>query len=196
MQNIIKLKRTLRNSIDRKIGISDKEFDKFFTLFKTIEVQKREFLLTEGEKCKHYFFVTEGLTRTFYIDSKGKEVITSFAIENWWLTDIESFINRKRSSLSIQAIEPTKVLAITYEDLEKSYMETPSINTFFRMLTQNMVVAIQKRHNFYMKAEGKDRYEFIVQCLPEFVQRIPLRMLASYIGITPEHLSELRKNRA
>lgn len=187
------MRKMLRQNIARKIQISDEAFDDFFSYFQLVELKKREFLLEEGKICRNYYFVGSGLLRTFFMDYKGKEFITSFAIENWWVTDVESFIHQKPSQVGIQALEPTVLLAISHDDLERAYEQNPMIDRLFRLITQSIVIALQKRHNFYLKQSSAERYQGIVTTLPSFVQRIPQHMLASYLDMTPEYLSELRK---
>nr|WP_298998327.1 Crp/Fnr family transcriptional regulator [uncultured Allomuricauda sp.] len=187
------MRNMLRQYIERKIQISDEGFDDFFSYFKMIELKKREYLLEEGKICRNYYFVSSGLLRTFFIDYKGKDVITSFAVENWWVTDIESFILQKPSQAAIQALESSVLLAISHDDLERAYAQNPMIDRLFRLITQNIVIALQNRHNFYLKKSSAERYQGIVKTLPKFVQRIPQHMLASYLEMSPEYLSELRK---
>ena len=183
----------LRHKMEEKVGISDEEFESFSGHLKTITLQKKEYVLEEGKACGWYFFIDEGLLRTYYVDENGKEVITAFAIEGWWVTELDSFINQQPSRQYIQALEPTTVRAIRREDLEKMYTEIPVLNEYFRIVYQNMLIALQRRMNFYLKKMGEDRYDSVVKGLPGFIQRIPQHMLASYLNITPEYLSKLRK---
>ena len=187
------MKSILKANLDRKISLSPAEFELFFKSFELFSYRKKEHLLQAGNRCEYYFFVVKGLVRNYHIDQKGKEHITAFAIENWWVTDLDSFFKKEQAELHIQALEETTVLAITIDKLEAAFISIPLLNTFFRIQMQNMLMAIQRRHHFYMKEEGKKRYEFLVKRLPEFVQRIPQYMLASYLDLTPEYLSELRK---
>ena len=183
----------LRDYIEAKIQIPEEAYTQFLSNFEEIELKKKDHLLQEGKICRNYFFIKSGLLRTYYINHKGKEVITSFAIERWWVTDVESFFSQKPSHVYIQALEATQLLAISYESLEKVYREIPIINNLFRLITQNTLVAFQRRHNVYLKMSSKERYEAIRKQIPEFIQRIPQHMLASYLDITPEYLSELRR---
>ncbi len=187
------IKDILRTNLERKIQLTAGEFDLFYTKFTPLSYRKKEHLLHTGEICDAYFFITEGLVKSYYHDEKGKEHITAFAIENWWVTDLEGFFTKRPSKLNIQALEETRVLAIQYKELHQVFEDIPSLNVFFRIQMQNMVMALQRRHHFYMKLDGKERYDFLVKTLPDFVQRVPQYMLASYLELTPEYLSELRK---
>ena len=188
------MKAILRNNLERKINLTDSEFELFFEYFDILSYNKKEHLVNSGRICNYYYFVTKGLLRGYYIDENAKEHITSFAIENWWITDLDSFFEKRPAQLNIQALEQTTVLAISFDKLNQAFEEIPKLNKFFRIQMQNMVMAIQRRHDFYMKKDGKKRYELLIECLPDFVQRIPQYMLASYLDLTPEYLSDLRKS--
>lgn len=143
--------------------------------------------------CKFQYFITEGLVRTFYIDDSGFEKIVQFGIENWWVTDMNSFIKQKPSLLNIQALEETTILCIKKQNLDLAYDKSPKIERIFRKITENWLIAQQKNSHFYMKASSKERYFELINSFPNFVQRVPQYMIASYLDITPEYLSELRK---
>ena len=185
----------IRSYFNRYVAFEDKEIEAFCQCLEAKTFQKREYLLREGEICHYKYFITKGLTRSFYIDDKGNEKIIQFAIENWWVTNIESFVRESPAKINIQAVEETHVLAIKRMNLEKLYVAVPKLERLFRMLTENMLMAIQRRYEFYQKLSSKERYENMVNALPDFVQRVPQYMIASYLEITPEYLSELRKKK-
>ncbi len=187
------MKEILRNNLERKVTLTAAEFELFYSKFELINYKKKEHLLHVEGICESYFFIVKGVVKSYYHDEKAKEHITAFAIENWWVTDIESFFERHPAKLNIQALEETTVLAINYNELQQALTKIPVLNVFFRIQMQNMVMALQRRHHFYMKLNGKERYDFLVKTLPDFVQRVPQYMLASYLELTPEYLSELRK---
>jgi len=154
---------------------------------------KKDFLLDAGNVCKKRFFLLEGLVRTFYIDSDGNERITLFGKELWWVTALESYVGETPSKVNIQAIEDTTALVLSKESLELLYQEVPKLERFFRIITEKWLIAEQRSSQFYMKASSKERYETMVKFIPRFVQRVPQYMIASYLDISPEHLSTLRK---
>ncbi|OEK00410.1 hypothetical protein BFP97_02275 [Roseivirga sp. 4D4] len=187
------MKSQLRKYLERHITLSEDEFEAFYACFEQNTYQKKDFLLKEGETCRHKHFILKGLVRSFYIDEKGTEKITQFAIENWWVTNTESFALQKPSNIDIQAVEETTTLSINKVEFEKSLSQIPQLERFFRIVAENMVIAIQRRYGFYMKMNSKIRYEHFVEWIPDFAQRVPLYMIASYLDITPEYLSQLRK---
>lgn len=189
------MKTQIHSYLNRYTPFSNEEVDAFFNFLVPKTFQKKEFLLNEGDICRNKFFIVKGLIRIFNIDNKGRENIIHFGIENWWTTNLESFITEKPSLVYIQALEETTVLSIHRENLEKAYFNIPKLERVFRITTENMLIAIERKNEFYTKMNSKDRYDFFIKQLPIFSQRIPQYMIASYLDITPEYLSELRKNK-
>ena len=187
------MKEQVKKYFDRYVSFEPDEFDQFYSCLTPKTFRKKEYLLQEGEICKHSFFITQGLTRSFYLDEKGSEQILQFGIENWWISNTESFVKEVPSHLFIQALEDTSVLMIARPELERLYLQIPKLERLFRMITENMLIALQRRDGYFMKMNSKKRYENIVRSFPDFVQRVPQYMIASYLEITPEYLSELRK---
>jgi CRP/FNR family transcriptional regulator, anaerobic regulatory protein len=187
------LKDQIKNHFSRYVEFSNSELDEIYSKLVQKTYEKKDYLLKEGQVCKNNFFLLSGLVRSFYIDDKGNEKITQFAIENWWVTNIESFIKNVPSYSSIQAIEKTKVLVISKKELEKLFKTIPKLERFFRIITENMLIAIQRRNDIYLQMKSKVRYTHLIRHFPSFSQRVPQYMIASYLEITPEYLSELRK---
>lgn len=189
------MKEAISAYLNRYVRFDTDEIDHFYENLTEKYYAKKEYLLRHGKVCKYYYFILKGLVRTFYVDDQGKERITQFAIENWWVTDMESFKKEQPSVNNIQSLEDSVILSISKERLEKLYDELPKLERFFRLMTENMLIAIQKRNQYYLKMNSKDLYEQLVKTLPEFAQRVPQYMLASYLEITPEYLSELRRRK-
>lgn len=177
----------------RYVEFNDTEINEIFSKLTQETFNKKDYLLKEGQISKSNYFLISGLVRSFYIDNKGNEKITQFALENWWVTNMESYIKSVPSYSSIQAIEKTTVLVITKIELEKLFKTIPKLERYFRMITENMLIAIQRRNDIYLQMKSKDRYDDLIQHFPVFAQRVPQYMIASYLEITPEYLSELRK---
>lgn len=184
----------LKKYISKYVMLQNGELEYFGSLLEAKTFAKKEYLLHLGSICKYQFFLVKGLVRTYYIDDKGAEKIVQFGIENWWVTDMNSFINQEPSLVNIQAIETTKVLCIKKDRLDQAYTKSHNIERLFRLITEKWLIAQQKSSHFYMKASSKDRYSSLMKSIPDFVQRVPQYMIASYLDITPEYLSELRKS--
>lgn len=187
------MKDQIKRYFSRYVEFSNTEIDEIYSRLIPKTFQKKDYLLKEGQICKSNYFLINGLVRSFYIDNKGNEKITQFALENWWVTNMESYIKGIPSYSSIQAVEKTTVLIISKEELEKLFISMPKLERFFRIITENMLIAIQRRTDIYLQMKSKDRYIDLIKQFPDFVQRVPQYMIASYLEITPEYLSQLRK---
>ena len=179
--------------INRYVECSDEEFEVIKTYLKPQSFKKKAYVLSEGQICKHYYFILEGLVRFYYIDEKATEIVTQFAIEHWWFTNYESFITQQPSRTYIQTIEPTTLLSISNEKFEELLIKIPKLERFFRLITENMLIATQKKYEYYLKMNSKAKYEQIVKHIPQLIQRVPQYMIASYLEISPEYLSQIRR---
>lgn len=154
--------------------------------------RKGQYVVQNGEICRYENFVLSGCLKTFYIDTEGQEHIVMFAVENWWTTDLGSFITQTAADLDVQCIEDTTLLQFSYDELEQLYISIPKLERFFRIIIQKALVATLKRlvNNFSLPA--KDRYLQFREQYPQIEQRVPQYMIASYLGITKEFLSKIR----
>lgn len=189
------MKAQVKKYCNRYLEFSDDEIDYFYNILTPKTFEKKEYLLNEGEVCRNNFFIMKGIVRSFYINSKSEEKIVQFGIENWWITNTESFIKETPSLLYMQAIENTTVLILDKTNLEGLYTSIPKFESLFRIIAENTLIAIRRRSEFYMKNDSKERYNLFVNSFPDFAQRVPQYMIASYLDVTPEYLSTLRKNR-
>ncbi|TAI49487.1 Crp/Fnr family transcriptional regulator [Flagellimonas allohymeniacidonis] len=155
---------------------------------------RRALVLEQGKTCGHRYFILNGILRIYHTNSKGVEETNLFAIENWWITEYDSYINQIPSLNSIQAIEPTELLALSKEDEPELFKKIPKLERVFRLIAENTLIAQLRKNEIYMKQSSRERYYALVRAIPNFAQRVPQYMIASYLNITPEYLSEIRKN--
>lgn len=188
-----KMKELLKENILKHISLSENETEAFVDLFEKKLIRKKEFLLREGEVCKFEGFVSSGLLRVYHIDQNGFDQILYFAIENWWITDIDSFTNGTPSQLSIEALEDSEVLLISKEDKEFAYENLPKIEKLFRVMTQKTHVALQRRMIDNLSKTADQRYIEFVEKYPKLGQRLSNIQVAAYLGITNVFLSNIRK---
>lgn len=188
------MKEQIKNYFTRYVDFDDIEIDKIYSKLKLKVFKKKDFLLREDTICKYNFFILKGVVRSFYIDEKGKEKVTLFAIDNWWVTNMESFIKQEPSTQYLQALEETTVLYLSKDTLETLYAEHPKLERLFRIITENMLIANLRKSDVFLQMKSKERYNDFVKKLPNFIQRVPQYMIASYLEISPEYLSELRRN--
>lgn len=183
----------LIHHIQSYIKLEEDQIKTVSKYFKRVHLKNKEYLLEEGQVCKSYFFVEKGCARMFFYTDKGAEQITQFALENWWITDYFSFADQKPSAYSIQAIEKSEILAIDHLSFEKLLKEVPILERYFRIIMQRAVAASQLRIKLLYDLSKEELYLHFSSNFPEFIQRIPQYMLASFLGLTPEYLSEVRK---
>jgi CRP-like cAMP-binding protein len=183
----------LKQNIASHISLSEKEREVFCNLFQQKLIKKKSFLLKEGEVCKFEGFVTKGLFRVYHIDKSGAEQILYFAIENWWITDIDSFTNGLPSQLFIEALEDSEVLLISKNDKEFAYTNLPEIEKLFRVMTQKTHVALQRRMIDNLSKTADQRYLDFIEKYPAIYQRLSNLQMAAYLGISHEFLSKIRK---
>lgn len=153
---------------------------------------KGQFLVQQGDVCKTENFVLSGCLKTFHMDHEGQEHVVMLAIENWWTSDLGSFINQTPADFNVQCLENSEVAQISFEDLEQLYVEIPKLERFFRVIIQKGFAASLKRivNNFSLPA--KERYLKFREQYPQIEQRVPQYIIASYLGMTKEFLSKIR----
>lgn len=183
----------LKSNISKHIELSETELTEFCSLFQNKSIKKKQFLLQEGEVCKFEGFVTKGMFRVYHIDTNGFEQILYFAIENWWITDIDSFTNEQPSQLFIEALEDSEVLMISKKDKEFAYANQPKIEKLFRVMTQKTHVALQRRMIDNLSKTANQRYIDFIEKYPQLFQRLTNIQIAAYLGISHEFLSKIRK---
>lgn len=174
------------------IDLTEAEEAIFLTKVVHRKYLKGHYVVQQGDVSKHESFVASGCLKSFYVDRDGQEHIVMFAIENWWTGDLGSFISQTEAVYNVQCLEPTHLIQISYENLEALYREIPKFERFFRLIIQRAFVSSEKRiiKNFSLPA--KERYLQFRQQYPKIEQRVPLYMIASYLGITKEFLSKIR----
>jgi CRP-like cAMP-binding protein len=156
------------------------------------KLKRREFLLEPGKHCPGNYFVVKGLLRQYFVNHKLNEQIIQFGLENWWIADQDSIMTHQPSNCYIQAIEATEVLLLTEKNMTVLFEHIPRLETYFRLMMQKAFVASQRRIGFIFNQSDEERYRHFSSLFPDFMQRVPQYMLASYLGFTPQFLSRLR----
>ncbi|MFV0540417.1 MAG: Crp/Fnr family transcriptional regulator [Aestuariibaculum sp.] len=153
---------------------------------------KGQYIVQQGDVCKYTCFVLSGCSKTFYVDQEGQEHILMFSIEDWWTSDMGSFINQTPADFNIQCLENTKVIVFSYEAIEILYSKIPKLERVFRQVIEKAFVASQKRIVRSFSLTAKEQYLLFREQYPKIEQRIPQYMVASYLGITKEFLSKIK----
>ncbi|WP_420572958.1 Crp/Fnr family transcriptional regulator [Kordia sp.] len=188
------MKEQLIKSISKYIKLSSEEENLIETFWAEKTLEKGDYLLRNGETCRTDNFVLNGTLKAFYINSKtGREEILYFAIENWWATDIDSFQKQKPSIYNIQAIEKTKLIQIRYDSFQEMLTKVPKLERFFRIILENYLGSLQRRIILNNILDAEQRYLDFLENYPKISEKVPNYLIASYLGITAEFLSRMRK---
>lgn len=179
--------------IQQKVSLTEEEETILVTKLKRRTYPKGQYIVQGGDVCKYQTFILSGKVRTFYLDDNGNEHIVAFGIEDWWVGDICSFTTQTPAEFNTQCLEETTVVQITYEDMEQLYEEIPNLERYFRIIIQKAYGNVSKRIVRNHSMSAKERYLLFVETYPEIVNRVPQYMIASYLGITKEFLSTIRK---
>ncbi|MDF2189511.1 Crp/Fnr family transcriptional regulator [Paraflavitalea sp. CAU 1676] len=182
-------------NIARFIQLTPDETDRFTSIIKTRTLRKRQYLVQAGDVFRYECFVNKGALRIYHIDNNGQERIVNFAFEGWWTGDMYSFLSGQPALYNVDALEDCELLMIEKNNLEQLYIDIPKFDRFFRILLQNAYIAMQRRISDGMSLSAEQRYIDFLNRYPQFEQRLTLRQIASYLGITPESLSRIRRQR-
>ena len=173
--------------------LPQEKLDQLDDLISIKKLKKGEILLNENQVCNEIYFIKSGILRSYFFNHQGDEITNCFAFENEFMASFTSFITQEVAEESIQALADTELQIISRESLEKLYKTGIHWQEIGRKLTEMEYVTLQKRMISFQKLSGKQRYEELYQNHQKYIQLIPLQYLASYLGVTPRHLSRIRK---
>lgn len=182
----------LLNYISKYITLTKQEESFLLSKVKFRKYLKGQYIVQQGDVCKYSSYLISGCTRTFFVDRKGQEHNIMFAIEDWWTSDMGSFVTQTPADYNIQCIEPTEVIQFFQGYQEELLQQIPKLDGMFRKMLENALVSAQKRivRNFSLSA--KEQYVYFKSLYPSIEQRVPQYMIASYLGITKEFLSKIK----
>ncbi len=181
------------DTISRHIALTEEE-KAFFTAQITVrKFKKKQFLVHAGSINRSTYFVNEGSVRAYYVDLNGHEHTIQLAIEGWWISDLQSFILQQPALLNVEAIENSLILEIPHEKLQVLYEKVPKFERFFRIITQRAFAAFQRRMLQNLSMSAEERYLAFQAQYPKLELRLPQKLIASYLGVSPEFLSKLKK---
>jgi len=182
----------LFDHIARFVRLTDEERQLLADTLQEKEFRRKSFLLKEGQVCHTRIFVVKGCLRMYYVSEKGAEQIVYFGIDNWWLSDYKSYASGLPSAYNIQTVGNTEVILWDKSREEQLLQRIPALERYFRILMQHNVAAAQQRVKYMFEYSGAERYHHFSTSFPDFVQKIPQYMLASYLGFSAEFLSKIR----
>ncbi|MCE3227366.1 MAG: putative transcriptional regulator, Crp/Fnr family [Bacteroidetes bacterium] len=184
----------LKTSIAAHAHLSESEFFRFVSLAVIRKYKKGQFLIPEGSTTRKTHFMRKGAAIAYFIDSSGDEHVIQFGIEGWWISDLQSFINGGPARLNVRAIEDCEIYEFSREHMDLAYDEIPGIVRYFLRITQNAFATFQSRVLADMSLPAEERYKIFCSKYPQIELRFSQKLIASYIGITPESLSRIKKS--
>ncbi|WP_291041109.1 Crp/Fnr family transcriptional regulator [Dyadobacter sp. 50-39] len=193
MEKDAALHKMIIDHVLRRIELTAAEQAHFVSLLKVRKLLPRQYLVQQGDVCQHESYVCQGFLRSFHADEKGNEHTLHFAMEDWWISDSTSFHLQVPATRNIVALEASVLLQIERNDLEQLYRDVPAFERFWRILEQKGSIAQDQRILNAISMTGAQRYEALITRYPTLERRMPQRYIASYLGITPVFLSQIRK---
>ena len=179
--------------IQQIVPLTDEEVSLLLSKVKLRNYLKNQYIVQKGDVCFTTNFIISGCTKTFYRDIEGNEHVFLFSEENWWTSDLGSFVSQTPADFDVCCLEDTNVVQINYHDLQDLYASIPKLESLFRIIVERAYIATQKRliQNFSLPA--KERYLIFASNYPSIVNRVPQYLIASYLGITKQFLSKVKK---
>lgn len=179
-------------NIAKYVTLTPEEQELFLSKIEIRKYKSKTVLLDAGEIATYTYFVNSGILRSFSINDNIMEHILHFACEGWWIGDMHSYIAQKPGNLFIEVIEDAEVVLISKEEQNQLYLEIPKLERFFRILSENSLVAHQERLLDNLSLTAEERFEKLCKKYPSLIQRLPQKYIASYIGVTPEFFSKMK----
>jgi len=184
---------SILKNIQKHLVLDQEEIDFFTSLIRWRRVPKKSLLLKEGQLCRHLNYVHSGALRAYCMDKKGKEGTIMFALADWWITDMYCFLNGKRAMMQIEVLEDSVIFQISKENWDRLLSDQPKFEKLFRILMQNAYTREQLRAIERLSLSAEERYESFLAKYPVIASTVTQKQIASYLGITPEFLSVIRR---
>lgn len=185
------MERILQN-IARFVTLTPQEQQHLLSKTEVRHYKAKTMVLHAGEVCKHSYFVNRGLLRNFSINDHIVEHVLGFACEGWWIGDMYSLLSQKPGQLFIEVLEDSQVVLLSKDNQEQLYHDIPKLERFFRILTENSLIAHQERLMDNLSLSAEERFDKFCKRYPDLIQRVPQKQIASYIGVTPEFFSKMK----
>ena len=179
-------------NINKIVTLSPEEELLFLSKIEIKTYKAKTVLVNAGEISQYSFFVNSGLLRSFNINDNIVEHVLSFACEGWWIGDMYSLISQKPGNLFIEVLEDAEVVLLSRENQNELFTQIPKLERFFRILTENSLVAHQERLMDNLSLTAEERFDKFCKRYPTIIQRVPQKQIASYIGVTPEFFSKMK----
>ena len=183
-------------NVSKHISLDQNEINFFTSLLDHKKIKKKKSLIREGEVARFTHYIIKGCLRVYNTDEKGFVHISAFAIEDYWISDLYSFLTQTPATMHLDALEDTEIFQISKNNLEKLYQEVPKFERFFRIMHQNAYIALNQRIMKNISSPAEEQYRQFLEKYPNLELRIPQKQIAAYLGITPEFLSMMKRKLA
>lgn len=181
------------SELGRYVELSPQQARAFLSRLEPISFAKRDVLIRQGTVASHFYWIREGCTMAFYTSEDGQEHVMQFAVTHWWTTDLKAFFKRVNAELTVQALSQGEALALSHDSYESLLKEEPVYERYFRQIFANALIVHQRRIMRTIGADAEAHYKAYLHDYPGIDQWVPQKYIASYLGITPEFLSKLRR---
>lgn len=182
-------------NISRFIDLTDEEKEIFVSHLRIVKVKKKQFIVQPDFVCQYRSYVLKGALQTYLVTNEGQEHVIALSVEDWWTSDFASYITQEPATLFVEAIEDSTIIQLSYKDEQELYEQVPKFERFFRLQVERSGVAIQKRMLWSISKTAEERYDELIKRQPQFLQRFPQYVIASYLGMTTQFLSKIRKQK-
>ena len=181
------------NNIKRYVSLNEEDEKQFVSIVRTTKIKRRQFIVQPNFTCSHQTYILKGAFRSYFVNNEGTEHTIQFGIEDWFISDFNSYVSQSPASLFVEALEDSIVQQISYEDVENLCDKNPKFDRFFRLVAQKSFAFSQRRILSNLGKSAEERYIEFLTLYPSIVQRVPQYTLASYLGMSAELLSKIRK---
>lgn len=181
------------SEIFKNLSFSEEEYALLDTVFEKLHLNKGSSLLKTGDPVEYQYFIAQGCLRTFYLDKSAKEHTVQFAVQDWWISDYTAFFSNSKATLNIECLQDSQVFKVSRSNLEELFIQIPRLETFFRKKLEGAFSSFQKRILANLSQSAKERYLDFVASYPNIEQSVKNYHIASYLGVTTETLSRIRR---
>lgn len=179
----------LKQHFEEIVSLTNEEWDFIQSHFEYKSLKKHQFLIQTGQSVDFEYWIINGLVKAYSIDDKGKEHILQFAMENYWVSDHYAFQHQEPGSIFVDCLEDSEFFCLSLENREKICLEVPAVANFFRIKSNHGYINLQQRILSLLTMTAESRYEYLLNKLPKLIQRVPKKLIASYLGVSRETLS-------
>jgi CRP-like cAMP-binding protein len=185
----------IKKYVQKFVELTDEEAEEFCAAFKEIPVKKKQFLIQPGFAVKNRFFVLQGALRAYVLNDEGQDNTIQLAIEDWWISDYNSYMLQHPASMFVTAVEDSKLFQVSFEDEKKLKAANYKYETFFRIIAERAAAFMQRRVINGLTLSAEQRYDSFIERYPLMMKRFPQYVIASYLGMTTEFLSKIRNKK-